>query len=563
MTRRDAILILLGAISMQIFSSLIPFERPSINISTHSTFGSNPAPIDKIPPNPLLGLEREPPATTAPIDEIPPSKSAPTPIGSAIHLPETSIVSHAPGWTLFRDIYMANGTLFILSSSPKNFPPIRDMTSTGLEALNTPENIAAREPTKLNMDIITPEEAQRYWGGDVKRGEKNRVWSVEGNTMLFNDPGQFLNHYYHFVGELLLGTWAFWQGAFSPSHSYLDPTNLPPRKDITSTTVVPPSEPIKPPPVDRIIFAHARPHEWRDHPGFNAYFLRAAFPSVNVETEYDWKDRVDVTFAPDGHHLTRAWHFPTLLLTDRSAAFRGQYCGSQNQRIVSEAVEKMRGEGRLARNWWESVRRDVLKFAGADTKTKDIIKTVNLADPDILESGIDMAMPKKIVITYISRQDVKRRLIEADHEALVKSLRELVERKNSEWIKEGRKGTSREWELNVVKAEQMTKDNQIKTFGRTSILLGVHGNGLTHLVLMARSPITTVIEMFYPKGFAHDYEWTAKALGMKHFGIWNDTYFGERNMPNVDYPDGFQGTQIPVFGPTVAKLIEDRVAGLA
>jgi hypothetical protein len=40
-------------------------------------------------------------------------------------------------------------------------------------------------------------------------------------------------------------------------------------------------------------------------------------------------------------------------------------------------------------------------------------------------------------------------------------------------------------------------------------------------------------------------------------------YFGERNMPNIDYPDGFQGTQIPVFGPTVAKLIEDRVAGLA
>ena len=184
MTKRDAILILLGAISMQIFSSLIPFERPSINISTHSTFGSTPAPIDKIPPNPLLGLEREPPINTAPpIDDIPLAKPTPTPIGSVVHLPETSIVSHAPGWTLFRDIYMANGTLFILSSSPKNFPPIRDMTSTGLVALNTPENIAAREPTKLDMDIITPEEAQSNWGGDVKRGEKNRVWSVEGNTV--------------------------------------------------------------------------------------------------------------------------------------------------------------------------------------------------------------------------------------------------------------------------------------------------------------------------------------------------------------------------------------------
>jgi len=173
-----------------------------------------------------------------------------------------------------------------------------------------------------------------------------------------------------------------------------------------------------------------------------------------------------------------------------------------------------------------------------------------------------MAMPKKIVITYISRQGVRRHLIEEDHDGLVKSLQELVERKNAEWVKDGRgKGTSKEWELNVIKAEQMTRDDQVKIFGRTSILLGVHGNGLTHLVLMARSPITAVIEVFYPKGFAHDYEWTAKALGMKHFGIWNDTYFGEHNMPGVDYPEGFQGEQIPIFGPTVAKLIEDRVAG--
>jgi hypothetical protein len=130
----------------------------------------------------------------------------------------------------------------------------------------------------------------------------------------------------------------------------------------------------------------------------------------------------------------------------------------------------MRSEGRLAKNWWECVRRNVLRFAGADTKTKDVIKTVNLADPDILETAIDMAMPKKVVITYISRQNVRRRLIQSDHERLVKSLQELVQRKNAEWVTEGRgTGTSREWELNVVKAEEMTKDEQVKIFGRTSV----------------------------------------------------------------------------------------------
>ena len=99
------------------------------------------------------------------------------------NLPETTILSHAPGWTIFKDIYMANGTLFILSSLPSDFPEIRQMASTPLIAQNTPENIAAREPTSQTMQFITPIEAKKRWGGDLDRGEGNRVWSVEGNTV--------------------------------------------------------------------------------------------------------------------------------------------------------------------------------------------------------------------------------------------------------------------------------------------------------------------------------------------------------------------------------------------
>lgn len=40
---------------------------------------------------------------------------------------------------------------------------------------------------------------------------------------------------------------------------------------------------------------------------------------------------------------------------------------------------------------------------------------------------------------------------------------------------------------------------------------------------MSPTPISTVIEIFYPKGFAHDYEWTTRAMGMKHFAVQNDT----------------------------------------
>ena len=55
-------------------------------------------------------------------------------------------------------------------------------------------------------------------------------------------------------------------------------------------------------------------------------------------------------------------------------------------------------------------------------------------------------------------------------------------------------------------------------------MLGVHGNGLSHLVFMKPSRVSAVIEMFYPGGFAHDYHWTSRALGMDHYAVWNDKY---------------------------------------
>ena len=41
--------------------------------------------------------------------------------------------------------------------------------------------------------------------------------------------------------------------------------------------------------------------------------------------------------------------------------------------------------------------------------------------------------------------------------------------------------------------------------------------------MMPVTPVSSVIEIFYPGGFAHDYHWTSQALGMRHFAIWNDT----------------------------------------
>lgn len=511
--RRDALLLIMGGSMMHLFSLL---SIPSSTPSTPSTwFYEAPVDLDPLPPPPEAAVVRRNVETVTVTVHATPEAKATTLPGRPTSLPHTSIVHHAPGWTLFRNLYMSDGTLFILSGN-RSFPEIRMMTSTGLPAENTKENTAMREPTRHHMDIITPDAAKRRWG--------ERVLTVKGNTLLVNEPSQFLGHYYHLCAELFFGVQAFWHGAHSQ-----------PTSDSEGEVLTHPV----PPPLDRIIFTHATVDGWRDGPGFNGFFLRAAYPSLTVETWDDWEDRVAATSSS-----TAAYRFPLLLLTDRSASHRGPICGSQTQRIASEAWEYMRRHGLLmgvrVGGWWEPVRSAVLKFAGAP----------------VSRSGMrEKPMPERVVITYISRQGGDRRkLVEADHDGVVEALEELVQRKNTG---KGEVG----WELNVLQAEGMTKDEQLGVIARTTFLLGVHGNGLTHLLFMPPTKLSAVIEIFYPGGFAHDYHWTARALGMSHFAVWNDTFYTYPDEPRVEYPEGFQGNEIPVYGPTIAQIIEDRVDG--
>jgi hypothetical protein len=532
---------------MHLFSFLLPStlsHPPSLVVSPHlenqPLVETNPLPP---PPEDIFNK----PHTHK---DIPPPIKHHTQLTPSNDFEETTVVSHAPGWTIFRNLYMANGTIYIVSSHPPSyFPDIRLMTSTGLPAENTPENIQLREPTSDNMAFILPQEANHKWGR-IEPADPNRIWTVAGNTFLINDPPQFLRHYYHFVAELLLGAWAFWVGAFSQSADGIVGSNSPtPSLDTV-------------PAIDRFIFANSNADGWRDNPSFNRYFLRAAFPSLTVEHEEDWLDRILTSTPPpypnynyanpdpnpeqtrlDIRKGSRVWHFPLVMFADRSAAFRGEACGSRTQRTAAEAFEAM--EKKLPANWWDNLRKAVIKFAGANDNIKPTTSTHTEMSPE--NSQAHLPMPEKVVITYVNRQKTQRRLVHADHDSLVKSLQELAQRRG--------------WEFIDVHAENLSKDEQIRIMARTTILLGVHGNGLTHLVMMPNTKISTVIEMFVPGGFAHDYQWTTHALGMRHFAVWNDTWHTLPNKPRVDYPEGFQGPDIPAYGPKVAELIEGRVDG--
>jgi hypothetical protein len=86
------------------------------------------------------------------------------------------------------------------------------------------------------------------------------------------------------------------------------------------------------------------------------------------------------------------------------------------------------------------------------------------------------------------------------------------------------------------------------------------------------------MEFFYPEGFAHDYEYTTRALGMTHYGWWGSRHFTSPNLPLPAYPPGFQGlssshshlieysiylllgNEIPIDGEKVAELCVARLS---
>ncbi|KAF7795516.1 hypothetical protein EIP86_006678 [Pleurotus ostreatoroseus] len=507
---RDAVLVLLGATCMHIATTFL------------NSFQADPYTGDIIVNTEVHQFPADPPPGPAPTPVPAPPKEktliiAPPPtVDLSYDFPETTMDSHAPGWTVFHNLYMSNGTLFVVTPRPaSDFPDIVYITSTGLAADISEENIRARLPTRENLDFITPEEARERWGPIASQPRsKNRVWNVSGNTMLFNDPSQFLDHYYHFCAELILGMWAFWQGAHN---AQVDPRHA----ELTTA-----------PPFTRAIFAHANADGWRDRPGFNSYFFRAAFPSLTVEVQKDWEDRIIASSATGDR--ARAWHFDSVLLADRSAAFKGIVCGQQVYRTAGEAFHFMRAQGNLTKWWWEPVRRKVLQFAGIDQRVIDVGVRAQ-AEEERLKLGEAGAKGSRqdVVITYIDRQGVRRHLVDEDHERLVEMLTELCAVKG--------------WELNLVQAEKLTKEDQLDLAARSTVLLGVHGNGLTVL-------LTTTSGLHAP--------WDTSILqyGMIHV-LMRDRYYTHPNLPNVDYPEGFQGTQIPVHAPTVIQIIEDRIAG--
>lgn len=97
-------------------------------------------------------------------------------------VPSTTIVSHVPGaqpvsqsdllltdactqgWTIFDNLFLLNGTVFVVTDDPESAPDRKTITSTGLKIENGDEARTARLPTDRELRVITIDEAQELFG---------------------------------------------------------------------------------------------------------------------------------------------------------------------------------------------------------------------------------------------------------------------------------------------------------------------------------------------------------------------------------------------------------------
>ena len=183
---RDVLLVFMGAASMHFVTTLFhPFNdlNPMWTLQSYhqEEIVIDPPPYDEDPNRNRLVFDYDRVKGDEPASS--PPSTAVTPFDVTKTILETEILQHAPGWTIFKNLYMSNGTFYVVSDKPRSeFPELLYILSVAIPAENTPENIEARLPTDQEMAFITTKDARWRWGR-TKPSQKNRIWTIAGNTV--------------------------------------------------------------------------------------------------------------------------------------------------------------------------------------------------------------------------------------------------------------------------------------------------------------------------------------------------------------------------------------------
>lgn len=278
----------------------------------------------------------------------------------------------------------------------------------------------------------------------------SKIQVLEGMTFYFaDDPaitgwGSLMHHLFHFLGELLLGTYHAYTA------SYLDPL-----------APVPPAPPPVPPP-SRFVSPFCI--NWENHE-LQEQIIEHALGEPKVYRREDWRQL----------NRDRTWRmFDRVVITDRHAA-HSDYWSPVNKWNKMPLVELHR-ELPPSSNF----------FLGPQMRMTDGLGFPALP---VERPGPGKSLVEGLVkVVYVDRQGSDRKFDNASHDGLVRVLDKL----QTSGVTVG--GRPVEVRVEMVKFENMTPQEQLKVAYDTDVFVGIHGNGLTHLV-WAR-PGATVIEVF-------------------------------------------------------------------
>ncbi|KAG6856928.1 hypothetical protein H0H87_012179 [Tephrocybe sp. NHM501043] len=334
------------------------------------------------------------PAVSSDLDKVDP----PPAIGPYTAIPEGA---HSPGFTLLDNLYLWNGTFYLITSDVSKFPAVADMISV-------PRELAE------NVDLTPTQQEMQFLGGDdVESTLGKHAIRIEGLSVIVYDPPQFLSHLYHWWGEIILGAWRILSFEGAKSKEVLTPRRF-------------------------LLPARA----FRDAAGINGPLMRAAWPNAQIEESDYWSDMIA---------LNATLVFERVMLISRPAAHRHPW-GNRWFKMIAGTMNITVPDA-----FWAPLRETILTNLLGQVPEPD-------REPKMVP-GTSEPSPKPLV-TYVSRQSAgTRRLQTKDHEALLSVFADL----EAQGVCEFRE----------ARMEEMSLKEQVELAARSTIIIGVHGNGLT------------------------------------------------------------------------------------
>jgi len=482
---------------------------------------------------------------------------------------QTRAIAHVPGYTIFENVYVLNGTFYLVTNSPSSLPPLGSIASAALDP--------TRPPRTQDWRVIDPENASSILG--IYGGR------LYGTSWLSTDPPSSQDPYTVFS---LLRTHNYLlsprMGKVFTSTSGLrimGPGSIPDISDVTPPIrlVLPfvpsfSSPQLPTPPGGEEVKEHP-PLRVKSYNGLHPNFLRAVFPTVTVSYSEDWKDL---------EGMGVPYIFDRVIVADSGAASRGREQwtvgwtppprkaniavgnGGELRKRSAEETERLAkrqddtensqvGKPVWAapfvglagvENWWTPVRAALLSYLRlpADPAVKTEVPSAKKAAFWERKKPLKIEKP---VLTYISTQDEPinggSRLRREDHTALLQGLSNL--------LRDGYLS-----EVHVVRGNGTTEvwDDRMRAIARSSIVIGPFGPQLSDALLMhvpplsssptslteddpqsaAKQPRPPLLMEFFPPGvFRRDQEFAARAVGLRYMAWWNGRLFSGNSLPPV------------------------------